>query len=55
MHTLGTRANAVVYYGAMVLLVCLFANVATSYFFARDVDVTLRVNRVEKLYLMSLS
>lgn len=53
MHTVSSRANAILYYGAMVLLVALMANVATSYFcFSYDVpNVDLKLNRVEKLYV----
>lgn len=49
MHTLGTRANAIVYYGALILLACLAANVASSYFFSRDIEVSLKLNKIEKI------
>lgn len=52
MHTLGTRANAILYYAAMVLLVAVMANVVTSYFcFSYDVQVNLSLNKIEKLYV----
>ena len=53
MHTVGSRANTIVYYGAMVLLVALMANVATSYFcFSYDVpNIDVKLNKIDKLYV----
>ncbi len=52
MHSISTRANALLYYAAMVLLTALLFNVATSYIcFSYDVEVDVKLSKVEMLYV----